>query len=169
MVKIENLLISQQITLTVFIDIEGAFDNTSTETIIRKIINHGKRNFEALTPPVSNQQQLQTIQDVKYLDVILVTKPLCNKHLQYITTKATKSLPITRQALGENWRLQLGMVLISSMAIREPKAYNNIYGYIVWWPTVEKKDSRTVPNKVQRQTCLCITSVIQSSSNGNPI
>lgn len=59
-----------------------------------------KRNLEALTPPVFYQQRLQTVQDVKYLTIILDVKPLWNNHLQLVNIKTIKGLMTIRQKAG---------------------------------------------------------------------
>lgn len=58
-----------------------------------------KRILEAPAPAVFYQQ---TVQDVKYVGVILDVKLLWKKHSERVNTKATKVSLITRQAGDKN-------------------------------------------------------------------
>ena len=106
-----------------------------------------KRKFTVDTPIVIDNIPIQFDKDVKYLGVILDHKLNWNKHINYISNKATKATMAASRTVGKNWGLSTITARWIYNAIVVPRV---TYGSHLWGLNPNSSSIQKL-NKIQNQ------------------
>ena len=117
-----------------------------------------RRKIEDLGPLVLHGKELKMLGEVKYLGVILDSKPNWNQHLQKIITKEQTTFAVVRRSCGKKWGLRPNMVHWLYTRVIRPSIFHGVF---VWWPKVMQKITRTQLGRIQRMACLAITGAMK--------
>uniref|UniRef100_A0A6V7LAJ9 RNase H type-1 domain-containing protein n=1 Tax=Bracon brevicornis TaxID=1563983 RepID=A0A6V7LAJ9_9HYME len=180
--KIERRIQAKEASLCVFIDIEGAFDNTNFNvieaalhrihtqlTIIRWILNMLRlRTVEAFTrnwsmkvrPPCIYGVPLSFTNHVKYLGVWLDHKLSWSRQIEMQTNKVIRTYWACRRMFGIGWGLEPRIVRCIFTAILLPQF---CYASLVWWPALGKKCNTRRSDMVGRLAGLGITGALRTT------
>jgi hypothetical protein len=166
----------------IVIIIQGKFEHTVRE-IIQKALNMvvkwaakeglnisphktaivpftNRRILEGLGPLIIRGKELKMLDEVKYLGVILDSKLNWNQHLQKKIRKTQTTFALVRHTCGRKWGLRSSMVHWLYTRVIRPFI---LYGVLVWWPKVIRKNTKTQLGRIQRMACLAITGAMKST------
>jgi hypothetical protein len=118
-----------------------------------------RRKTEGLGPLILHGKDLKMLDEVKYLGVILDSRPTWNQHLQKIR-KTQTTFALVRRTCGRKWGLRPTM--LHWLYTRVIRSFI-LYGALIWWPKVTHKTTKTQLGRIQRMACLAITEATKST------
>lgn len=98
--------------------------------------------------------------ETKYLGIYLDKQLSWAKHLEYITTKASKSLWQCNRLLGRNWGIKPEVTYWLYKTVIRPII---TYGSLVWWPRTTMTTAQNQLEKLQRLACMAITGAMRTT------
>ena len=132
---------------------------------VNLIIFSRKKKITGYKDPLLFGKYIQPVKEVKYLGIYIDQKLNWEKHLDYISGKATSTLFTSKKIVGSKWGLKPNMMRWVYTAIVRPAM---VYGSHIWYKkSVMKRNGRKVTHtklqKVQRLALLLMTGASKSS------
>ncbi|XP_011313427.1 uncharacterized protein [Fopius arisanus] len=157
--KIERARERKEDTLAVFIDIEGAFDNTSFGTMEMAAASFGIE-IPIIRWIAAMLRILGFSNEVKHLGVWLDRRLSWKKHITMQTNKVIMTYWACRRMFGNTWGLRPRIVKWIYTAIMLPQL---AYAAVVWWTAMNKACHRKTVDRTGRLAMLGITGVLRTT------
>ena len=118
-----------------------------------------RRKLTGFFEPRLFGKMLQSSMLVKYLGVILDSRPTWREHVE-VTVRKAQNLWACRRAYGGAWGLGLRVVHWFYVSVFRPSV---TYASLVWWPGCQTVSATKKLSKIQRLACLGITGAVRTT------
>lgn len=130
------------------------------KTCLMRFTRKTAERFIRLTPIRIFGQEIELVEEVKYLGVHLDSKLQMNNHIKRTCEKALKSLWATRAMVKRTWGMNPKMMMWLYKQIILPRL---TYGSVAWWSRAQIVTNASSLEKIQRYAMLMVTGAMKTT------